>query len=72
VAAQARTPALGMSDHWSFWQAGYKATMVTDTSFYRNRCYYTASDTPEKLNYPRMAEVVRGLAGMMGELAGFT
>ncbi|HBE58734.1 MAG TPA: aminopeptidase [Cyanobacteria bacterium UBA11149] len=28
-------PGVGWSDHWSFWQEGYKAIMVTDTAPYR-------------------------------------
>jgi hypothetical protein len=42
---------------------------VTDTAFNRYPHYHLASDTPEKLDYPRMAQVTLGLAGMLGELA---
>jgi hypothetical protein len=28
-------PGTGWSDHWSFWQAGYQAMMVTDTAPWR-------------------------------------
>ncbi|MCA9117260.1 MAG: M28 family peptidase [Planctomycetaceae bacterium] len=35
-----------LSDHSPFWDAGYPALMVTDTSFLRNPHYHTASDTP--------------------------
>lgn len=55
-------PAIGFSDHWSFWQFGYKAMMLTDTAFYRNRFYHTPEDTFEKLNYQRMSSVIKGLA----------
>lgn len=54
-------PGIGFSDHWSFWQAGYDAVMITDTSFYRNPHYHTRGDTPETLDYERMARVVDGL-----------
>lgn len=57
--------AAGMSDHWSFWEQGYPAVMVTDTAFFRYRHYHEPTDTPDRLNYPRMAEVVTGLAGVM-------
>lgn len=57
------------SDHWSFWQEGYPAVMVTDTAFYRNPNYHSSSDTYETLNYESMAEVVRGLSGALIELA---
>ena len=34
--------------------------MITDTSFYRNSNYHKDTDTPENLDYGRMAEVVKG------------
>ena len=54
-------PGVAWSDHLSFWREGYPAAMVTDTAFYRYEAYHTAKDTPEKLNYPAMAQVVEGL-----------
>ena len=58
----ASTPGLALSDHASFWAAGYKAAMVTDTAFLRNPHYHTAGDTPATLDYTRMAQVIDGLA----------
>src|SRR5512143_2974808 len=52
---------IDFSDHWSFGKFGYRAFMVTDTAFYRNPHYHSPSDTPETLDYERMAEVVSGL-----------
>ncbi len=52
---------VGWSDQWSFWQVGYPAVMVTDTAPFRNPNYHKASDTPETLDYEKMARVVRGL-----------
>jgi Zn-dependent M28 family amino/carboxypeptidase len=69
VAAPERLGELGMSDHWSFWQQGYPAVMVTDTAFFRNRHYHQRSDTPDKLDYRRMSTVVTGIAGVMKRLA---
>lgn len=54
-------PGVAWSDHLSFWREGYPAVMVTDTAFFRNDAYHTAEDTPEKLNYTAMAQVVEGL-----------
>lgn len=54
-------PGVSWSDHQSFWREGYPALMITDTAFYRYEAYHTAKDTPEKLNYPAMANVVQGL-----------
>jgi Zn-dependent M28 family amino/carboxypeptidase len=52
---------VNFSDHASFWREGYPALMITDTAFYRNPHYHTPSDTPETLDFRRMAEVVKGL-----------
>lgn len=60
---------IAWSDHWSFWQEGYPAIMVTDTAFYRYAPYHTPADTPEKLDYERMARVVTGLARTIEDLA---
>ena len=60
---------VGWSDHWSFWQAGYLALMVTDTAPFRYPHYHRASDTPDKINYDRMARVVTGLEVVARALA---
>lgn len=60
---------VGWSDHWSFWKEGYPAIMVTDTAFYRYDAYHTPQDTPEKLDYERLARVVSGLVPTILELA---
>lgn len=59
---------IGWSDHWSFWQAGYPGLMVTDTAPFRYPYYHTAEDTPEKLQYDRFAQVVRGMEAVLAEL----
>ncbi len=62
-------PGIDFSDHRSFWEFGYEALMVTDTAFYRNPNYHGISDTPETLDYTRMAKVVSGLKSAIEELA---
>jgi Zn-dependent M28 family amino/carboxypeptidase len=54
-------PAVRLSDHSAFWDEGYNAVMVTDTAFYRNPHYHLSSDTMDKLDFRRMAELVRSL-----------
>ena len=61
-------PEIDFSDHRSFWEFGYNALMVTDTAFYRNPNYHGISDTPETLDYTRMAKVVLGLKSAIEEL----
>ena len=69
VAAPGFIPGVTWSDHWSFRRHGFDAIMVTDTSFYRYPHYHLPSDTPDKLDYERMARVTLGLAAMLKELA---
>lgn len=57
------------SDQLNYWHAGYHAVMITDTAFYRNDNYHTAQDTPEKLDYKRMAMVVEGVYAAVTDLA---
>ena len=70
VAAPAFIPGVDWSDHWSFWQEGWPALMVTDTAPYRYPHYHTMQDTPDKVDYERLARVVTGLHGMLRALAG--
>lgn len=62
-------PGIGWSDHWSFWQEGYPAIMVTDTAMFRNANYHQPADTPEKLDFDSMARVVEGLERVVEDLA---
>ena len=61
IAAPRSLPGIELSDHRCFWDAGYQAVMITDTAFYRNPNYHTEDDTPETLDYERMAMAVRGV-----------
>ncbi len=71
LAAPSFVPGVSWSDQLSFWRQGYPALMVTDTAFYRYAHYHTAQDTPEKLDYARMAEVVEGLTKAIIALANY-
>lgn len=57
-----------LSDNSSFWDQGYQALMLTDTSYLRNPHYHQATDTPETLDYPRMTEATIGVATAMKRL----
>ena len=59
--ALAFVPGVDFSDHFNYWEARYPAVMLTDTAFYRNPAYHTAEDTPDTLDYERMARVVQGI-----------
>ena len=62
-------PAVRLSDHAPFWDLGYEALMLTDTSFYRNPHYHGATDSIETLDIDFMAKVcegvVRGLSALL-------
>ena len=70
AAMPAGLPGAGWSDHWSFWQAGYPALMVTDTAPWRYPWYHTADDTPDKIDFAKFSEVVDGLEEVLRTLAG--
>ncbi len=69
LAAPSFVPGVAWSDQLSFWRQGYPALMVTDTAFYRYPHYHQAGDTPEKLDYACMAQVVDGLSKAIIALA---
>jgi Zn-dependent M28 family amino/carboxypeptidase len=60
---------VGWSDHWSFWEQGYPGIMVTDTAPYRYPHYHTLDDTPDKINFDKLARVVSGLINVISDLA---
>lgn len=54
-------PGVSWSDHWSFWEEGYPALMITDTAPYRYPYYHTAQDRPEHVNFDALAAIETGL-----------
>ena len=61
-------PNIGFSDHWSFWQQGYPAMMVTDTANFRYPYHHSPHDTVDKVNFEKTARVVRGLGRVIAAL----
>jgi hypothetical protein len=68
AALSATLPGIGWSDHWAFWQVDYPAIMVTDTAPFRYPHYHTRQDTPDRLDYERLARVVVGLEAVVRQL----
>jgi Zn-dependent M28 family amino/carboxypeptidase len=62
------THGAGWSDHWSFWQEGYPAIMVTDTALFRYPHYHEPGDLPDQIDYDRLTLVVVGLADVLQDL----
>jgi Zn-dependent M28 family amino/carboxypeptidase len=57
------------SDHAPFWDEGYSAVMVTDTTNFRNPHYHRPSDTLETLNLEFAAKVCSATAGFIVDMA---
>jgi Zn-dependent M28 family amino/carboxypeptidase len=56
-------PDILRSDHSAFIELGVPGLMVTDTANFRiPNAYHTPDDTPEKLDYLKLARIVDGLA----------
>ena len=60
---------VGLSDQRNYWTAGYEGLMLTDTAFLRNKAYHTDQDTPDRLDYPRMAQAIQGVFNAAYQLA---
>jgi peptidase M28-like protein len=68
LAGPAFITGIGWSDHWAFWQEGYLGIMITDTAPFRYPHYHEPTDTPDKLDYDRMARVVGGVGRIVAGL----
>ena len=62
-------PGIDWSDHWAFEQAGFPAIMLTDTAPFRYPHYHTFLDTPDKIDFERLARVVKGIEAMVRDAA---
>lgn len=60
---------ISRSDHWSYWQFGCPALMVTDTSNFRFPHLHGMEDTPDKLDFDSMARITTGMAQVIVRLA---
>lgn len=60
------------SDHAPFWDKGFKAIMLTDTTNFRSPHYHQPTDTLTTLNLEFAANVCRATAGLMIEMARLT
>jgi len=57
------------SDHSPFWDAGFRAVMLTDTTNFRSPHYHRPTDTLETLNLEFAAKVCCATAGAVLEMA---
>ncbi|MGH1364113.1 MAG: M28 family peptidase [Calditrichia bacterium] len=63
-------PDLRRSDHAQFWDAGYKALMLTDGSEFRNPNYHQPGDSIATLDLRFMTNVVKATIATVADLAG--
>ncbi len=53
------------SDHASYWRAGFKAIMITDTANFRNKNYHQKTDTIQTLDFEFMTRVVQAMTATL-------
>lgn len=58
-------PGVDWSDHYWFRKLGLPGVLVTDTAMMRTPHYHRRSDTPDTLDYRRMAAVAQALHGVL-------
>ena len=61
-------PDVRLSDHSPFWDQGYNAIMITDTSFLRNPHYHEITDTVDTLDFDFFCKVVEGVSNSLSIL----
>lgn len=69
LTAHERIPGIAWSDHWSYWQAGYPAIMLSDTAPWRNPNYHKPTDTADTLSYSNLAKLTAELVNTAKVLA---
>ena len=56
------------SDHGSFAALGIPALMITDTAVFRYAHYHQPTDTPDKVDYEKLARITKGLERVVRDL----
>lgn len=67
--APAAVDGIDWSDHASFAERGIPAVMITDTALFRYPHYHQPSDTPDKVDYDKLARITLGLSRAISRLA---
>lgn len=62
-------PEVRLSDHSPFWDEGFPAIMLTDTSFFRNPHYHQPTDTVATLDLSFLAKVSEGVVAALERVA---
>ena len=69
AALPAFVPGVAWSDHWAFWQQGFPGVMITDTGPFRYPHYHSSNDTPDKIDYETLTQLVAALSRTVLALA---
>ena len=48
--------------------AGFPAMMITDTAIFRYPHYHRPTDTPDKVNYERLARITKGIERVLRDM----
>lgn len=67
--APAIVQGIDWSDHASFAAHGIPSLMITDTAVFRYPHYHRITDTPDKVDYDRLARITAGLGRTIGKLS---
>lgn len=62
-------PGIDWSDHASFDDEGRPAMMIPDTAVYRYPHYHKETDTPDKIDYEKLARLTTGIERVIRDLA---
>lgn len=62
-------PGIDWSDHWAFERLNYPAIMITDTAYFRYPYYHKAEDTPDKVDFDKLARITIGVEKLIREKA---
>lgn len=63
---------MARSDHAPFWRAGIPAILITDTAEHRSPHYHQPTDTPDTLDWTRLAAIVDATAATVAGRAGIS
>ncbi|MGD9785179.1 MAG: M28 family peptidase [Hyphomicrobiaceae bacterium] len=61
---------MAWSDHAPFDERGFPALMITDTALFRYLHYHKPTDTPDKIDYERLARITKGVERVVRDLEG--
>lgn len=63
-------PGITWSDHWAFAKKRIPAVMITGTAHFRYPHYRQLTDTPEKIDFGKLARVTKGIEAVVRDAVG--